>query len=209
MVTNPLKTTLFGRHWNAWVGTNTTLIKNDSRHLIHAIISSKQNSISEVSISKLDVLSIKFSGDTTEDKAKDKKFMSLKGVIPPGRFFPFRRTNSVDYLTIVMKCRRKREDGGFRLVTSAENIIIYANESYRVDEYGIPHPLDGDEVEGLMELEEQKRRLDYQRSSDFKVEEVTNNKVNDDNFNCSNQPFKFPILSLCFILSYYLTGSAK
>lgn len=59
----------------------------------------------------------------------------MRGLIRPGCTFPFERTNSIDYLTIIMQ--RSEYD----VEKTAEDIQINANVSYRVDTNGTPKSL--------------------------------------------------------------------
>ncbi len=59
----------------------------------------------------------------------------MKALILPGCTFPFERTNSIDYLTIIL------QKSAQRVVRTADDVQINANVSYRVDENGTPWSL--------------------------------------------------------------------
>lgn len=120
---NFLKETTIARNFNSWFGSNTTHIKNESEHDILAIIASKNQSVSNVSICN---------GSIQVNFEQGSSWM--KGLIKPGNTFPFKRTNSIDYLTIILK---KSEN---HVETTAEDVQICANVSYKVDQSGTPWP---------------------------------------------------------------------
>lgn len=122
---DPLKKTFVGRTFNSWFGSNVTHIKNESGYEILAVIASQQNSIENFSISSDKTITVKLVQGTNH----------MKGTIKPGCVFPFERTNSIDYLTIIMKKSKNTVE------KTAEDIQINANVSYRVDENGTPWSL--------------------------------------------------------------------
>lgn len=127
-VGEPLRRTTVGRNFNSWLGSNVTHIKNESGHNILVIISSERNSISEFSISKDKSINVKLVQGVTH----------MRGLIRPDCTFPFERTNSIDYLSIIMQ--RSEND----VEKTAEDIQINANVSYRVDTNGTPWSLSYD-----------------------------------------------------------------
>lgn len=128
-----LRKTWIGRTFNSY-WSNQTWIKNGSDVSILAIISSRDNNISEVSVTG------GLSSLTATAHFEEAAEKSQQMLIPPKRKGCFNRTNAEDYLTIVMI----HEDGSKSQTVT--DLLIPANVSYRINKVGLPMELPYDKV---------------------------------------------------------------